>query len=159
MAWCDFWTWFGLCFYIVRINNKIIQLATLPWNKKMNQRAQSQNNLYRIAQKKQQVCNFSRTKKFEKLAVYSPCKVSWYQTYTWALYGMELLFTYNIGEGTPSPVWILLCALLCVVLVRIKAIELISNIELIESFIHSWFACHQLKAWVRPIHGRLMDWI
>jgi hypothetical protein len=33
------------------------------------------NNLQRIAQKKSQVRNFSRTKKLEKLAVYSSCKV------------------------------------------------------------------------------------
>ena len=42
----------------------------------MNNRGQSQNNLYKIGQKKQQVCSYPRTKKFEKLAVYSPCKVS-----------------------------------------------------------------------------------
>ncbi|XP_067931854.1 histone acetyltransferase KAT2A-like [Watersipora subatra] len=40
----------------------------------MNHRGQSQNNLYKISQKKQLVCNYPRTKKFEKLAVYSPCK-------------------------------------------------------------------------------------
>lgn len=33
------------------------------------------NNLQRIAQKKAMVKNYSRTKKLEKLAVYSSCKV------------------------------------------------------------------------------------
>ena len=33
------------------------------------------NNLQRIAQKKQQVRQFARNKKLEKLAVYSSCKV------------------------------------------------------------------------------------
>ena len=33
------------------------------------------NNLQRIAQKKQQVRSFPRSKKLEKLAVYSSCKV------------------------------------------------------------------------------------
>jgi len=37
---------------------------------------QSQNNFYKIAQKKQQLYNSSKAKKFEKLAVYSLCKVS-----------------------------------------------------------------------------------
>ena len=34
------------------------------------------SNLQRIAQKKNQVRNYPRTKKLEKLAVYSSCKVS-----------------------------------------------------------------------------------
>ena len=34
------------------------------------------NNLQRIAQKKAQVRNYPRTKKLEKLAVYSSCKVN-----------------------------------------------------------------------------------
>lgn len=36
------------------------------------------NNLQRIAQKKAMVKNYSRTKKLEKLAVYSSCKVGYF---------------------------------------------------------------------------------
>lgn len=59
----------------------------LPNNEVQNQGKQSvsqgstgemsrPNNLQRIAQKKAMVKNYSRTKKLEKLAVYSSCKVN-----------------------------------------------------------------------------------
>lgn len=50
------------------------------------------NNLQRIAQKKAMVKNYSRTKKLEKLAVYSSCKVHILSTYVILNYSICYIF-------------------------------------------------------------------
>ena len=58
------------------INKNAIDLASrTPQGGTIQTDSSRPNNLQRIAQKKQQVRSFPRSKKLEKLAVYSSCKV------------------------------------------------------------------------------------